>query len=170
MYVCMYVCVCMCVCVCVRRLMDGGGAGDKVAAAATALKYEVLELGIMHPEQVPSVALYAHALTNTQTCAHAHCKGSGSRVVCSCFFHITPPCLPGPSLAYRMSVVGSFTGQVGYVVLGMRSAKEARVGDTIYHPKQAITPLPGFQPAKAMVRPSYLQRLPHTCTLPYIRT
>jgi translation elongation factor EF-4 len=72
MCVCVCVCVCVYVCVCVRRLMDGGGAGDKVAAAATALKYEVLELGIMHPEQVPSVALYAHALTNAHTHTHTH--------------------------------------------------------------------------------------------------
>ncbi|OIW01826.1 hypothetical protein TanjilG_15690 [Lupinus angustifolius] len=43
------------------------------------------------------------------------------------------------------------TGQVGYVVSGMRSTKEARIGDTIYHTKTAVEPLPGFKPAKHMV-------------------
>jgi len=36
-----------------------------------------------------------------------------------------------------------FTGQVGYVVSGMRSTKEARVGDTLYHAKSTVVPLPG---------------------------
>ncbi|RVW71658.1 Translation factor GUF1-like, mitochondrial [Vitis vinifera] len=36
------------------------------------------------------------------------------------------------------------TGQVGYVVSGMRSTKEARVGDTLHHNKSIIEPLPGI--------------------------
>lgn len=44
-----------------------------------------------------------------------------------------------------------FTGQVGYVVSGMRSTKEARVGDTLYHTRKTVEPLPGFKPAKHMV-------------------
>lgn len=36
------------------------------------------------------------------------------------------------------------TGQVGYVVSGMRSTKEARVGDTLFHTRSAIEPLPGI--------------------------
>ncbi|KAF7830782.1 translation factor GUF1-like protein, mitochondrial [Senna tora] len=43
------------------------------------------------------------------------------------------------------------TGQVGYVVSGMRSTKEARVGDTLFHTRTIIEPLPGFKPAKHMV-------------------
>ncbi|KAK7374298.1 hypothetical protein VNO80_07726 [Phaseolus coccineus] len=43
------------------------------------------------------------------------------------------------------------TGQVGYVVSGMRSTKEARVGDTIYRTRTVVKPLPGFKPAKHMV-------------------
>ena len=35
------------------------------------------------------------------------------------------------------------TGQVGYVVTGMRSTKEARVGDTLHHVRSVIQPLPG---------------------------
>lgn len=37
------------------------------------------------------------------------------------------------------------TGQVGYVISGMRSTKEARVGDTIYHTRSEgpVEPLPG---------------------------
>ncbi|XP_039118181.1 translation factor GUF1 homolog, mitochondrial [Dioscorea cayenensis subsp. rotundata] len=44
-----------------------------------------------------------------------------------------------------------FTGQVGYVVSGMRSTKEARVGDTLHWAKSTVIPLPGFKPAKHMV-------------------
>ncbi|PNY09144.1 translation factor GUF1 chloroplastic-like, partial [Trifolium pratense] len=46
-----------------------------------------------------------------------------------------------------------FTGQVGYVISGMRSTKEARIGDTIYHTRSTVdvVPLPGFKPAKHMV-------------------
>ncbi|KAI9120963.1 hypothetical protein K1719_007996 [Acacia pycnantha] len=43
------------------------------------------------------------------------------------------------------------TGQVGYVVSGMRSTKEARVGDTLFHTRSTIEPLPGFKPVKHMV-------------------
>ena len=44
-----------------------------------------------------------------------------------------------------------FTGQVGYVVAGMKSTKEAHIGDTFYNPKQPVEALPGFKPAKPMV-------------------
>lgn len=37
-----------------------------------------------------------------------------------------------------------FTGQVGYVVSGMRSTKEARVGDTLHWAKSTVIPLPGI--------------------------
>ncbi|XP_020595386.1 translation factor GUF1 homolog, mitochondrial isoform X2 [Phalaenopsis equestris] len=44
-----------------------------------------------------------------------------------------------------------FTGQVGYIVSGMRSTKEARIGDTLHLAKSIVLPLPGFKPAKHMV-------------------
>ena len=36
------------------------------------------------------------------------------------------------------------TGQVGYIVSGMRSTKEARVGDTLHHSRFSVEPLPGI--------------------------
>jgi elongation factor 4 len=42
-------------------------------------------------------------------------------------------------------------GQVGYLVSGMKTVKEARVGDTIYQTKKPVPPFPGFKPAKPMV-------------------
>lgn len=75
--------------------------GDNVTLAQSGLTYEVLELGIMYPEETPLDALYA--------------------------------------------------GQVGYVICGMKTVQEARVGDTIYHAKKPVTPFPGFKPAKPMV-------------------
>ena len=44
-----------------------------------------------------------------------------------------------------------YAGQVGYVTLGMKNAKEARVGDTFFHEKHPTDILPGFKPAKSMV-------------------
>ncbi len=44
-----------------------------------------------------------------------------------------------------------FTGQVGFLISGMKTVKEARVGDTFYHTKKPVVALPGFKPAKPMV-------------------
>ncbi len=44
-----------------------------------------------------------------------------------------------------------YPGQVGYLITGMKSVKEARVGDTIYHAKKPVEAFPGFKPAKPMV-------------------
>lgn len=43
------------------------------------------------------------------------------------------------------------TGQVGYVITGMKTTKSAQIGDTWHLAKQAVEPLPGFKPAKSMV-------------------
>lgn len=44
-----------------------------------------------------------------------------------------------------------YAGQVGYLITGMKTVKEARVGDTIYHHRKPVEALPGFKPAKPMV-------------------
>jgi len=44
-----------------------------------------------------------------------------------------------------------YAGQVGYIISGMKTVKEARVGDTIFHEKVPVDPFPGFKPAKPMV-------------------
>ena len=54
-----------------------------ITLAQSDKEYEVLELGLMYPDQQPMDALYA--------------------------------------------------GQVGYIITGMKTVKEARVGDTLYH-------------------------------------
>lgn len=43
------------------------------------------------------------------------------------------------------------TGQVGYLITGMKTTKSARVGDTWHLAKQSVEALPGFKPAKSMV-------------------
>lgn len=42
-------------------------------------------------------------------------------------------------------------GQVGYLITGMKSLTEARVGDTIHLKGKVVEPFPGFKPAKPMV-------------------
>lgn len=44
-----------------------------------------------------------------------------------------------------------YAGQVGYLITGMKTIREARIGDTIYHSKSPVEPFPGFKPAKPMV-------------------
>lgn len=44
-----------------------------------------------------------------------------------------------------------YTGQVGFLIAGMKTVKEARVGDTLCHLGDEVEPLPGFKPAKSMV-------------------
>ena len=88
--------------ICLIAVKDGIiKKGDSITLAQSGSTYQVLEIGLMYPEQTPMEALYA--------------------------------------------------GQVGYLVAGMKTVKEARVGDTIFHTKKPITPFPGFKPAKPMV-------------------
>lgn len=44
-----------------------------------------------------------------------------------------------------------YAGQVGYLITGMKTIKEAQIGDTIYHAKKPVELFPGFKPAKPMV-------------------
>lgn len=88
--------------VCLIAVHDGAiEKGQMITLANTGKEYEVLEIGLMYPEQQPMQALYA--------------------------------------------------GQVGYVITGMKTVKEARVGDTLMAYKKPVEPFPGFKPAKPMV-------------------
>ena len=44
-----------------------------------------------------------------------------------------------------------YTGQVGFIITGMKTVKEAHIGDTFFDPKRPTEALPGFKPAKPMV-------------------
>ncbi len=88
--------------ICLIEIIDGAIAkGDVIESGNTGQSYEVLELGLMYPELMPTGRLY--------------------------------------------------TGQVGYIIAGMKTVKEARIGDTFFHKKYPVEPLPGFKPAKSMV-------------------
>lgn len=75
--------------------------GDKIASCHTRKKYEVTEVGVLHPEEVPTTCLQP--------------------------------------------------GQVGYIACNMKESSEAHIGDTLHQPNVHVDPMPGFQPAKAMV-------------------
>lgn len=88
--------------ICLIAIKNGSiKKGDQITLAQTGESYEVLELGLMYPDETPMDALYA--------------------------------------------------GQVGYLIAGMKTVKEARVGDTIFHTKEPVEPFPGFKPSKPMV-------------------
>jgi len=57
----------------------------------------------------------------------------------------------GVMLPHQMPVDTLYPGQVGYMISGMKSVQEARVGDTIHHRKSDVEPFPGFKPARPMV-------------------
>lgn len=81
--------------ICHVAVVDGKlRKGDKISSAATGQAYDILDVGIMHPELTSTGVLH--------------------------------------------------TGQVGYVVSGMRSTKEARIGDTLHHSKSIVLPLSGI--------------------------
>lgn len=88
--------------ICLVAVQDGMmKKGDLIHLVQTNTHYEILEIGLMYPNETPMKALYA--------------------------------------------------GQVGYIITGMKTIKEARVGDTITHKNKAVEPFPGFKPAKPMV-------------------
>jgi len=90
--------------ICLVAIKNGSlKKGDLITLAQSNKQYEILEIGLMYPNEVPTDELYA--------------------------------------------------GQVGYIITGMKTVSEARVGDTLYHSKSKaeITPFPGFRPAKPMV-------------------
>ena len=60
-----------------------------------------------------------------------------------------------------------FTGQVGYVILGIKTTKAARVGDTLHAAKKPVEQLPGFKAAKSMVYAG-TSLLENVQTQPYI--
>ncbi|MBN2267334.1 MAG: elongation factor 4 [Candidatus Babeliaceae bacterium] len=51
----------------------------------------------------------------------------------------------------RVPVQTLYAGQVGYLIAGMKSVREARVGDTVHLAKKEVIPFPGFKPAQPMV-------------------
>ncbi len=55
----------------------------------------------------------------------------------------------------RVTVDSLYSGQVGWILLGMKSPQEALIGDTLYNLKEdeksTVIPLPGFQKPQAMV-------------------
>lgn len=88
--------------VCLIAVKDGViKKGDMITLAHDNITYEVLEIGLMYPNETPCDALYA--------------------------------------------------GQVGYLITGMKTIHEARIGDTIFLAKHPVKSFPGFKPAKPMV-------------------
>lgn len=53
---------------------------------------------------------------------------------------------PGPTKCNSLSA-----GQVGYIIMGIKSATEARVGDTLFYPSQPVEVVLGFRPSRPTV-------------------
>ncbi|KDO29091.1 GTP-binding protein LepA [Saprolegnia parasitica CBS 223.65] len=74
----------------------------------------------------------------------------------------------GVLLPHRFPTKGLYAGQVGYIIAGMKTTTEARVGDTFHHPGKPVEALPGFQEAKSMVFASMYPT--DECTFDDLRT
>ncbi|DBA00819.1 TPA: hypothetical protein N0F65_004724 [Lagenidium giganteum] len=57
----------------------------------------------------------------------------------------------GVLLPHRFKTNGLYGGQVGYIIAGMKTTTEAKVGDTFYRENAPVEALPGFQEARSMV-------------------
>jgi elongation factor 4 len=75
--------------------------GDIITTHHAQKNYEILEIGIMYPEETPTNILYA--------------------------------------------------GQVGYIICGMKTVQEAKIGETLYIKNKPCDALPGFKQPKHMV-------------------
>lgn len=89
--------------ICLVNIVDGAlKKGDRIASCSNTHEvWDVLDVGIMAPEPVPTGELQ--------------------------------------------------TGQVGYVITGMKDARTAKVGDTWHHHGKKVQALPGFKEAKSAV-------------------
>jgi len=88
--------------ICLIAVKDGViKKGDNIILMQTDTYYEVLEIGLMYPEETPMPALYA--------------------------------------------------GQVGYIITGMKTVREAKIGDTVAHKNSSVQAFPGFSPSKPMM-------------------
>ncbi|KAG9046410.1 Translation factor guf1 mitochondrial [Tulasnella sp. UAMH 9824] len=95
--------------------------GDKIISCHTKKRYDVIEVGVMNPEETPVATLYAGQVR--------------SSIV---------PLLP--KVVYNIQTL-----QVGYVACNMKQSSEAHIGDTFYRMGEPVEPMGGFKQSKAMV-------------------
>ncbi|KAJ0393574.1 hypothetical protein P43SY_005143 [Pythium insidiosum] len=74
----------------------------------------------------------------------------------------------GVLLPHRHKTNGLHAGQVGYVIAGMKTTSEAKIGDTFFREHAPVAPLPGFQEARSMVFASLYPT--DDCTFDDLRT
>ena len=104
------------------QIMDGRvSVGSAVQFSHSGSRFVVQELGIVAPARVAVQSIAAG-----QVCRARHllwCRRGGT----------------------------SRCWQVGYMIAGMKSTREAQVGDTVFDPAHPVAPLKGLKPSRAMV-------------------
>jgi translation elongation factor EF-4 len=100
--------------------------GDKIESSHSGKRYEVLDLGILHPNE-----------TSTAFLAAGHVGYVGE--------------MAWNRRAQRYRVL-TCIWVCAFSVCNMKAASEATVGDTFHKVGDVVEPLPGFKPTKAMVR------------------
>ncbi len=118
--------------VCSVLIVEGSlGAGDVITAASTRDRFTVQEVGLMAPAKVAIGAVSGPAVA-TAAQLHASAVDAAGGVAL-------------PSWGRLQA------GQMGYIIAGMKSTKQALVGDTFSPASDPQPPLAGFRPAKPMV-------------------
>ena len=127
--------------VCSVLVVEGSlGAGDVITAASSRDRFTVQEVGLMAPAKV---AIGAISGPSVQAAAELRAAAAAAT--------------PGGADGWgRLQA-----GQMGYIIAGMKSTKQALVGDTFSPASNPQPALAGFRPAKPMVRD--VQRLPRLC-------
>ena len=106
---------------------------DAVAASFQTTRCSLRVTGIIIYRTLPYLSCVALRLTD----------------VCLCAPWVQEVGLVTPG---RYEVPHLSAGQVGYVVMGMKTPQEAHIGDTLLDVTAMNDPLPGFLPSKPMVR------------------
>jgi GTP-binding protein LepA len=142
--------------------------GDTVVASHSGDKFVVQEVGLMAPfkhaigSNVPSTQVQQFQAIIKQV-QQRH-KGVGASASGASIAGISPqqlqliqqvahvqPAQSGDDPNAAAIQGGLAAGQVGYLIAGMKSTKQALVGDTFVLASRPVPPLPGFRPAKPMV-------------------
>lgn len=119
--------------VCSVLVVEGSlGSGDVITAASSRDKFTVQEVGLMAPAKVAIGAISGPSVQASADLRAAAVKALGARAA------------EGWG---RLQA-----GQMGYIIAGMKSTKQALVGDTFSPANDPQPPLAGFRPAKPMVR------------------
>lgn len=130
--------------------------GDSITACHSGDRFTVQEVGLMAPAKVPVGTLSDVRHNRERERAEREREvlaqlGTGSSGTTSGAASASSSSSPSSSSSASSCAGGLGAGQIGYVIAGMKSTKQALVGDTFVASNAPASPLAGFRPAKPVV-------------------